>query len=83
MESGKWQLIFSLELVAPRPSHSPFGRRTSMLFRRINQHIRDQNWTAMGIDFLIVVASVFISIQFSNWNAAQGAHARHRLYWEH
>lgn len=39
-----------------------------MLFRRINQHIKAQNWFAVGIDFAIVVIGVYIGIQVSNWN---------------
>ena len=41
-----------------------------MILRRITQHVRDQNWTAIGIDFVIVVVGVFIGLQVSNWNAA-------------
>ncbi|MEE2929144.1 MAG: hypothetical protein VX599_00360 [Pseudomonadota bacterium] len=40
-----------------------------MLFRRVIQHVKDQNWTAVGIDFVIVVVGVFIGIQVSNWNS--------------
>ena len=32
------------------------------------QHVKTQNWIAIGIDFLIVVLGVFIGIQVSNWN---------------
>jgi hypothetical protein len=32
------------------------------------KHVRDQNWFAVGLDFLIVVVGVFIGIQVSNWN---------------
>lgn len=39
-----------------------------MILRRITQYVKDQNWTAIGIDFMIVVTGVFIGIQFSNWN---------------
>jgi len=39
-----------------------------MIRRRITQHIKDQNWTAIGIDFVIVVAGVFLGIQLGNWN---------------
>lgn len=39
-----------------------------MLLRRITQHVTDQNWFAVFIDFLIVVVGVFIGIQVSNWN---------------
>lgn len=40
-----------------------------MILRRVTKHVRDQNWFAVGIDFLIVVTGVFIGIQVANWNA--------------
>jgi hypothetical protein len=33
-----------------------------MILRRITQHVREQNWTAIAIDFVIVVTGVFIGI---------------------
>jgi hypothetical protein len=39
-----------------------------MLLRRVTQDVKNQNWTAVGIDFLIVVVGVFIGIQVANWN---------------
>lgn len=42
-----------------------------MLLRRVIQHVRSQEWTAVGIDFVIVVVGVFIGIQVSNWNQAR------------
>ncbi|MCA8900459.1 MAG: hypothetical protein KDA53_04355 [Hyphomonas sp.] len=39
-----------------------------MILRRIAQHVKDQNWTAIGIDFVIVVLGVFMGIQLGNWN---------------
>lgn len=39
-----------------------------MLLRRVIEHVRDQNWAAVGIDFVIVVVGVFFGIQVSNWN---------------
>lgn len=42
-----------------------------MLLRRIIQHFRNQEWTAICIDFLIVVFGVFMGIQVANWNQAQ------------
>lgn len=42
-----------------------------MLLRRVIQHVRRQEWTAIGIDFVIVVVGVFIGIQVSNWNQAR------------
>ncbi len=44
-------------------------RRTRLL--RVAEHIRTQNWTAIGIDFLIVVLGVFVGIQVANWNEAR------------
>jgi len=41
-----------------------------MILRRITEHVKDQNWFAVGIDFFIVVVGVFIGIQVSNWNEA-------------
>lgn len=41
-----------------------------MILRRVMQHLRKQEWTAIGIDFLIVVLGVFLGIQVSNWNEA-------------
>lgn len=42
-----------------------------MLLRSISQHVKDQNWFAVGIDFVIVVIGVFIGIQVANWNEAR------------
>ena len=42
-----------------------------MLFRRVSQHVKDQNWFAVWIDFMIVVFGVFIGLQVANWNAKQ------------
>ena len=42
-----------------------------MLLRRIIEHTKSQNWTAVFLDFVIVVVGVFIGIQVSNWNDAR------------
>ena len=42
-----------------------------MILRRVIAHFRKQEWTAIGLDFLIVVVGVFIGIQVSNWNDAR------------
>jgi hypothetical protein len=47
-----------------------------MLFRRISAHVQHQNWTAVVLDFAIVVVGVFIGIQVSNWNEGRSATAR-------
>lgn len=42
-----------------------------MILRRVIHHFRNQEWTAIALDFLIVVVGVFIGIQVANWNEAQ------------
>lgn len=53
-----------------------------MLLRRITKHVKDQNWTAVGIDFFIVVVGVFIGIQVANWNDERGERALEAIYVE-
>lgn len=47
-----------------------------MLLRRVSKHVKDQNWFAIGIDFVIVVIGVFIGIQVANWNEARSEGTR-------
>ncbi len=49
-----------------------------MLLRRVIEHVKSQNWTAVAIDFVIVVVGVFIGIQVSNWNDARAEEERRR-----
>jgi hypothetical protein len=42
-----------------------------MILRRIIQHFRKQEWTAIVIDFVIVVFGVFVGLQVSNLNEAR------------
>ena len=42
-----------------------------MILRRLSQNLKQQNWTAIWIEFVLLVAGVFLGIQVSNWNAAQ------------
>jgi hypothetical protein len=44
-----------------------------MILRRVIKHFRNQEWTAIFLDFLIVVVGVFVGLQVSNWNTAQAA----------
>lgn len=46
-----------------------------MLLRRVTEHVKTQNWTAVALDFAIVVVGVFIGIQVSNWNDARAERA--------
>lgn len=53
-----------------------------MLLRRVIEHVKTQNWTAVALDFLIVVIGVFVGIQVANWNEErkeQAATARYMV----
>jgi hypothetical protein len=50
-----------------------------MILRRVTKHVREQNWFAVGIDFLIVVVGVFIGIQVANWNEERSNRALERI----
>ncbi len=47
-----------------------------MILRRVIAHFRKQEWTAIAIDFLIVVLGVFVGMQVNNWNAARSDRER-------
>jgi hypothetical protein len=51
-----------------------------MILRRVMEHVKTQNWFAVGIDFVIVVTGVFIGIQVSNWNEVRKEGADRQLY---
>lgn len=42
-----------------------------MILRRLTQNLKQQNWTAIWIEFVLLVAGVFLGIQVANWNAEQ------------
>jgi len=46
-----------------------------VLLRRLTKHVKDQNWFAVFLDFIIVVFGVFIGLQVANWNEARGDRA--------
>jgi hypothetical protein len=53
-----------------------------MILRRFIEHVEAQNWTAVGLDFVIVVTGVFMGIQVSNWNDDRALRERERIYLE-
>lgn len=40
-----------------------------MILRRLSQSLKEQNWTAIVIEFFLLVSGVVLGIQVSNWNA--------------
>ena len=51
-----------------------------MILRRLAEHVRQQNWTAIAIDLVIVVVGVFLGIQLGNWNADRADQRRATAY---
>lgn len=51
-----------------------------MLLRRFLEHLRKQPWTAIAIEFLIVVLGVFVASQVTEWSAAQADRRLGREY---
>jgi hypothetical protein len=47
-----------------------------MILRRLSQSLKEQNWMAITIEFVLLVVGVFLGIQVSNWNAERAD--RHR-----
>ncbi|PHS27398.1 MAG: hypothetical protein COA84_04290 [Robiginitomaculum sp.] len=48
-----------------------------MILRRVIKHFREQEWTAIFLDFLIVVVGVFVGLQVQNWNERRGDRAEY------
>jgi len=42
-----------------------------MILRRLSKSLTEQNWTAIWIEFVLLVVGVFLGIQVANWNAAR------------
>lgn len=53
-----------------------------MLLRSITKHLKEQNWFAVALDFIIVIFGVFIGIQLGNWNEERADNARSQQYLE-
>jgi len=53
-----------------------------MRLRSVTKNMRNQNWFAVVLDFVIVVAGVFIGIQLGNWNETRTDQIRSGQYLE-
>jgi len=51
-----------------------------LILQRVIKHFRNQEWTAITIDFIIVVVGVVVGIQVSNWNAELQAQRRAEVF---
>ena len=51
-----------------------------MLLRRIKQHVQNENWFAVFVDFVIVVVGVYVGIEVANWNEQRQEEQRGQQY---
>jgi hypothetical protein len=51
-----------------------------MILRRLTQNLKEQNWTAISIEFVLLVLGVFVGIQAANWNTQRAEDARAQEY---
>lgn len=51
-----------------------------MILRRLAQNLREQNWTAIGIEFVLLVLGVFLGIQVANWNEDRLTRAKAEVF---
>jgi hypothetical protein len=51
-----------------------------MILRRLSQSLKVQNWTAIWIEFVLLVAGVFLGIQVSNWNAERETRQKSAIF---
>lgn len=53
-----------------------------MLLRRVIEHVKAQNWTAVALDFVIVVVGILIAFQITEWNDARKDRKKEAVYLE-
>jgi len=53
-----------------------------MILARLTRAMRQQNWFAVALEFVIVVAGVVIGFQVTAWNAERESVALERSYLE-
>ncbi len=67
--------------LAEQPGSAPRGARI-LILRRVIEHVKDQNWFAVGIDFVIVVAGVFVGLQVQDWAEMRAQADQQQRYYE-
>ena len=53
-----------------------------MILRRFSESLKEQNWTAIVIEFVLLVVGVFLGIQAQQWANARAEHRQERVYLE-
>lgn len=52
-----------------------------MILRRFTLHIKEQNWFAVGLDIVVVMAGIFLGLQVTNLNEARIAGSATQTYY--
>ena len=52
------------------------------ILRRFTQSMKEQNWTAIVVEFVLLVVGVFLGIQVSNWNAERETKQKSAVFTE-
>lgn len=53
-----------------------------MLLRRLAHNLKEQNWTAIAIEFVLLVVGVYLGIQVANWNQEREANQKSKVFTE-
>jgi hypothetical protein len=53
-----------------------------MILRRLPQSLKEQNWTAIWIEFILLVSGVFLALQVATWNEDRRDRVQERHYLE-
>ncbi len=53
-----------------------------MILRRLSQSLKEQNWSAIWIEFILLVIGVFLGIQVANWNQEREANLKSKVFTE-
>lgn len=53
-----------------------------MVLRSITRNVKSQNWLAVFLDFIIVVAGIFVGLQADAWQTERGDRVRERAVME-
>ena len=53
-----------------------------MLLRRFTQHVKEQNWFAVGLDVLVVIVGIFVGLQVADWKDEINKRVEERAYLE-
>ena len=51
-----------------------------MILRQLSQSLKEQSWTTILIEFVLLMCGVFLGIEAANWNETRRDHDRERAY---